>query len=597
MGFTTPIIFILTIFLLLVIFMYFFRKQYENKTVPSVLLWQEWMNDFEAQAWWKKLQHHLLLYLQLLALLLLIFTLAQPFIQKEGIEGDHIVLIFDTSATMTALDGDKTRLEIAKAKSLDTLQQLDKQDITVIIANESPIILDERSKSKREIRRIIEKLEPHYGSSNILDSIQLAKGLIGEELGQIHLYTDSFSRENELVFHEKTAFFSHNIGEDYQNLSLGTFAVVNREDSVVGVATVMNEGKEPMDVILSIFSEEETIFETTEQLKPNQTKTIYFEDLAHSDVYRAEVSGDSQYKLDNVQYAFLAEQQDTTIYVHDAVHPFVRKAVEITNNNVVHLTSTTTTEKEGVHIIRGESINEWPMGPKLVFLPTEESKEGLMELDEKLTVDETHSLLNLIELEKVYMERTHQIELDGIEVIAEKGANPLIYAGQYEGYPIIVVGIEIEASDWALHPSFPLFIYNSIQYLTEGQNLLGYFYPGQLLDYYPSSDTKFIEIFDDSEDVVFKQDQFDKQLEMPNKPGLYRFKESKETSTSEKFLQVILQDQEKSIKTEKSFVISSMEEITEETNKSKKDITSIFLILALLILLLEWEVYRRASTN
>ena len=159
MGFTAPIYFLFSAFLLLVILMYFFRKQYEKKAIPSVLLWQEWMNEFEAQAWWRKLQHHLLLYLQLLALLFLIFTLTQPFFEREGIEGDHIVFIVDTSASMTALEGEKSRLELAKEKIVQTLDKVDHQEMTVIVAKATPEILLERSQSPKEAVELVENLE------------------------------------------------------------------------------------------------------------------------------------------------------------------------------------------------------------------------------------------------------------------------------------------------------------------------------------------------------------------------------------------------------------------------------------------------------
>ncbi len=600
MGFTAPIYFLFSAFLLLVIMMYFFRKQYEKKSIPSVLLWQEWMNEFEAQAWWRKLQHHLLLYLQLLALLFLIFTLTQPFFEKEGIEGDHIIFIVDTSASMTAMEGEKTRLDLAKEKMVQTLNKADNQDLTVILAKETPEILIERTKSEKEVVQIVEGLQSTYASSNLIDSINMAKSLLGSEKGNIQLLTDNFSKETSLELHENTAFFAHNFGSAHENLAIETFGVAIRENHAVGVVTVKNEGKESSVLDLTIYDDQDKVVQqVSETVEADKVKTIYLEKLPLSNMYKAELSGDEQYLLDNEQFAFLGQQQDPNVYVHKDIHPFARKAVEIASTNVIHLSSNPDEGNsfEGVHLIKGMAESDWPTGPKLVFLSGVEGEKEL-DLSGEIATSLLHPLLQSVEMEKVYVEKAYQTEeFDSLDVVASRGGTPLILSGTYEGDPIIVVTFELGSSDWPLHPGFPLFMFHSIQELTQNRNMLGYFYPGQTMDYFPASDVEKAEILDENAKIVFTSDTFEQPIDLPVTPGLYTLRETKGKNTASKNLYILLEDSEKSIQTTESFSLSAVSTPDGKETTTNKEISYLFLILALVVLLVEWEVYRRGISS
>ncbi|WP_404346532.1 BatA and WFA domain-containing protein [Sutcliffiella horikoshii] len=601
MGFTAPIYFLFSAFLLLVILMYFFRKQYEKKAIPSVLLWQEWMNEFEAQAWWRKLQHHLLLYLQLLALLFLIFTLTQPFFEKEGIEGDHIVFIVDTSASMTALEGEKSRLELAKEKMVQTLDKVDHQEMTVIVAKETPEILLERSQSQKEVVELVENLGPSYVSANVMDSLNMAKSLLGEENGNIQLLTDNFSKEASLELHKNTTFFAHNIGHSHANFAVETFGVTMRENKVVGVVTVKNEGDASAELNLSIFNDqEEVLLEISETVEGNKVKTIYLEELPPATMYRAVVSGDKQYKLDNELFAFLGQQQDPKVYVHKEIHPFARKAVEIASTNVIHLSSNSAEEIkfDGVHLIKGVERSDWPSGPKLVFLSGEDGEDEVV-LSGEVSASMADPLMQSVEMENVYVEKAFSSkEFSSLDVVASRGETPLILSGIYEGDPIIVVTFELGSSDWPLHPGFPLFMFHSIQELTQNKGMLGYFYPGQTMDYFPASDVKKAEILDKDDKVVFSYETFEQPMKLPLTPGLYTLRETMDQTEESRTFTIMLEESEKSIKTEESFTISAVSSGDQEKETTTSiNISYLFLLLALVVLLVEWEVYRRGISN
>ncbi|AST91347.1 hypothetical protein BC6307_08685 [Sutcliffiella cohnii] len=592
MGFLHPLYFLFTIFLLFVIMMYFFRKQYETKTIPSVLLWKEWMYEYEAQAWWKKLQHHLLMYLQLFILLLLIFALMKPFYETKGLEGEHIVFIFDTSASMGTLEVEgKTRLELSKEQAILLISQVDNQNITVLEAKSTPTLFNEAGNTRRDWLNTVESLQLSYAQSNITDSIVLAQGLIGESTGQIYVFTDQYDKRDELpTINEGISLHVQNVGSAKENVAVHTFGVAKRHDEIIGITTIYNESLKAKEVELIIYGDGEKINEQTIDVDAQSTVTVSLQDLTPAFYYEAVITGDEAYKLDNNQFTFLIEEQPSDVYLHSGIHPFVTKAVEIGGANTIHVSGSSNGENAGVHFVKGLDQEEWPVGPKVVF----GHKGAKNPIEGEYRLDAQHRLLHLVDMQNVYIENAYDKKMEGLETIVDAEGVPLIQAGTYEGYPIVVLGFDIEDSDWPLHPSFPLFFYNTLQFLLEKSSLIGYFIPGEIMNYDVSPLVENLELVNG--DHIIKIEGLDEPIELPVEPGLYTIRETYEDKVEEKYLYILLEDSEKTITPATSFSIGA-DNVEREEGLIVKDVSFIFLLLALFVLLIEWEVYRRAISS
>ena len=175
--FLNPLSFLLTLFIAVVVFFYFFRKQYERQTIPSNMLWREVMNEWQASPFLKRMQRNLLFWLQIFALLLLMFALAQPHFYEKRLKGEHIVFIMDTSATMSAEDGDMTRFERAKQEMRELAKELQGQEVTLIKAGQKPEILLNRENNKRMVLKMIDGLQLTYDHENMEKALNLAKSI------------------------------------------------------------------------------------------------------------------------------------------------------------------------------------------------------------------------------------------------------------------------------------------------------------------------------------------------------------------------------------------------------------------------------------
>ena len=109
MSFRSPWGLLALLLIVPVVLLYILKKQHEDRTVSSIMLWQQVLRDLQAARPWQRLRTRLLLLLQILAVLLFALSLARPAcFGGEG--GVHYIAVLDASARMQATDIRPSRL-------------------------------------------------------------------------------------------------------------------------------------------------------------------------------------------------------------------------------------------------------------------------------------------------------------------------------------------------------------------------------------------------------------------------------------------------------------------------------------------------------
>src|SRR5437016_13159159 len=101
----------------LIVLMYILKLRRKDVVVSSTFLWRQVIRDVQANAPFQKLRKNVLLFLQLLAAALLVLAISRPFWRGIGIGGRSVVIVVDTSASMTATDVGRSRLDEAKQEA------------------------------------------------------------------------------------------------------------------------------------------------------------------------------------------------------------------------------------------------------------------------------------------------------------------------------------------------------------------------------------------------------------------------------------------------------------------------------------------------
>ena len=107
------------------VILYILKVRRTRLRVPSTWLWASAQRDLLAKSPFKRLIVQIPLILQILALVLLALALARPSTRGDAIVGDHVAVVVDTSASMSAKEPDgKTRIELARSAARDVVRAL-----------------------------------------------------------------------------------------------------------------------------------------------------------------------------------------------------------------------------------------------------------------------------------------------------------------------------------------------------------------------------------------------------------------------------------------------------------------------------------------
>jgi hypothetical protein len=158
--------------------LYFLKLKRRPERVPSTLLWRRSMEDLHVNSLFQRLRRNLLLFLQLLIIFLAMFALAGPRSKGFFNERQKYVIVIDNSASMSATDAGKTRLELAKAEARKVVDGMNASDLAMIISfNDRAKVEASYTSNKSVLRGAIERVAASEGSTSPREALEVAAGL------------------------------------------------------------------------------------------------------------------------------------------------------------------------------------------------------------------------------------------------------------------------------------------------------------------------------------------------------------------------------------------------------------------------------------
>jgi hypothetical protein len=236
---------------LLVLF-YFLKLRRRRVAVPSTLLWLRSVQDLHVNAFIQWLRHNWLLWLQLLTVLLLLLVLADPVINRPRARERRVVLMIDTSASMTASDdGRRTRLQLALDEAGRLVDGLSDGDLALVMAfAEKPRVLGTFTSSKAELHAALDAVAPTHGRTRLAAAMQIVDSLtrpMGLE-PEVVLFSDGRIPDaaDALLWAGQVSLV--NVGRGEQNAGITNLSVrrnSQRPDQVAVQAEVRNFAPTP----------------------------------------------------------------------------------------------------------------------------------------------------------------------------------------------------------------------------------------------------------------------------------------------------------------------------------------------------------------
>lgn len=462
----------------LVIFLYFLRRRAQSQTVSALFLWRASSERPRSalSLLWAKLG---LLLIQLLALALIVLSLARPVVTSAALGGGKIAVIVDGSASMQTRYGSETRYNEALSQAERYIKNSRPSQLTILQAqNESRLLVP----LTENIDDALEKLK---NSKPTLESDANARDLI-----------EILRSQGDLKEYREVAFFTDRIpsnpvwkglparlvalGRSVQNIAVTGFGVRLEPNRNLGYSVwteITNYSEAPANLQLRVQADDQIIHSVTLTIGSNKNTVHSFE---YSDFSKTRfvaqvnlLNGQDAFPYDNQRFFALAERTTLNVlWVGDA-NTFLERAL-LANARIRiarkdKLSAGDDTSGADLIIANNAKLPLISQGRWLIF---NSSVDPLIETQtaepaQKLSVFQSdHPLLRLIEPNHIRIAKVLRSILpkEGKMILAS-GDNPAVYALEMPQLKLVGFGFSLQESNLVLTVDFPILMKNALGWL------------------------------------------------------------------------------------------------------------------------------------
>jgi len=561
------------VFPIIVILYYFFRKKYKRQVISSTLFWEEAMEETKASPYLKKLQKNALLFLQVAALLLFVVALMKPYTTSSVVTGEQVIFVVDTSASMLA-GKDEALFNLHKKELQKLIQQAEGKEITVIATGQQPNVIVRNETSEKAVKEVIDQLEITYESAHMSNVLDIVQSFIGTIPTSVYIFTDVLDKAAIPISSENVSWNVYGQVEQLSNVAITKFAAIQQNNEKTLLIQITNETEEEQTVELAVHDENNKTLKETVTVPEMASINHVFTNVTIGELLKASISTLDDYKEDNVAYTIL-QQPAVEVQLDVDMQVLVQKGFASVYDDVVYLNDADTNGEGKALIVTNKVAHLNGNQPTLLF-----GRDDVLAQEVNMFATSTnHALFNFSPLDDIYVQSVYP-PFEDYEVIATVGEHPFI---QLSDKGDIIVLADIQSTDWAMHPVFPLFLWSTIQHVSTQSNYIGTFYPKQNASIVVPQ--KEWSIFDQNGQFIHAFS--DNQFISPEKPGIYEMQSDGEN----RMFTIDLSEEEKTIQQGETYQIGAIQAAREM--QQEHSILLWFIPFILILLLVEWEVQRR----
>ncbi|HVK03400.1 MAG TPA: VWA domain-containing protein, partial [Armatimonadaceae bacterium] len=470
-----------------IVLLYLLRLKRRDRVVSSVMLWQAALQDTQANAPFQKLKRNLLLLLQLLACLFLAFALARPFLWASGLGGKTTALVLDASASMNATDERPTRFDAAVREAETLIRRKEARDaVALVLAADKPVLLAPLTSETDKLLSALARARATDTSGDMREAITFAASQVASRAGaQVTVLSDGAYGRLEEMSLGGAAVGQITFGKRGENVGITAFDVRDALSTGEGreaFVTLQNFGRTRRAIPLEIRLGDDLVAAHEVVLAPGENKSEVFERLRLPEggvvTARADVKDDL--KADDAAQIVLAPRRKIKALLVSEGNAFLERALSleeyVTVDRVAPSSYKTTDSADHEVTVFDDAAPpaDLPPGRYLFWGGKPASKESPVtpagqEAAGPTILDwsRSHPLMRFVDLANVRLQRAQGVAPTAWgQTLAETDAGPLIVAGERGGTRAVYVAFTTYESDMALRPAFPIFLTNSLLWLT-----------------------------------------------------------------------------------------------------------------------------------
>lgn len=472
--------------------LYILKIQRKRMPVASTWLWSAARRDLLARSPWKRLTVQIPLLLQIATLVLLALALARPATRHKAILGDHVAIILDTSASMSAIDpvSGLHRIEMAKTAAWEALAALSPgADAMLLEAARSPRVVVPLDRDIKRLQTALDPLPARNVEGDLSTTVVLAADRLRQLGGEsrILIFTDgNIAHEDTLQIPGiPTEIFT--VGAPVENAAIIRIDVrsgldpSSNQEEVQAFSLVANHGTRPRDLFLTL-----RLSGTTEPLasrrillQPGERQPVVLTFRpAPGDRLKGmllELSPHDAMAVDDVAYARVPPgQKQPVILLANKESPWLERA--LLSDPMVDLWKGKPDELAKAQIADGALYvyNAWcpvapPPGDFLIVNPPEGSCRDVtigpaIKTPSLTSWSHGDPRLRFLTLDGVHIATAHSLRVDGPRQALVRAQEEVLAADvSVPGRTGTLLGFDVGESDWPLKASFVLFIRNTLE--------------------------------------------------------------------------------------------------------------------------------------
>ena len=470
------------------------RRKRQEVVVSSLFLWQSLLQDSQADRPFQKLRRNLLLFLQLLAAFLLVFALAGPFVYGRGMTGRTLVVILDTSASMSATDVYPTRLDSAKDAAKGFLRhEMNGSDVaTVITAGTRPETRIGRMGDRARLEDAIDRIQGTDAPGDMAAALALALSLTaGRTGGEVRVFTDGDLDPDQAARLAAlpvgpTQVRQQVIGSPTAD-NVAITALDGRRDPTTGrpevfVAVRHFGARPPAGGTLSLLQDGKLIDARALMLTDGaQSETFDSPLLAQGGVITARLDTQDDLPTDNQASLVLSPPTPRRVLLVTRGNVFLERGLNTDPDVRLEECAPDQFAAEGrsglgyslVVFDGGLPAGPLPPGNFLVFGAGSARtllapSGGRVASPSLVDEDPTHPVMRFVDLHGLRLRTIPRLTLMPGATALAGGSGPWIAARDTGDHRMVSVGFDLSDSDWPLRVSFPIFLANAVDWLTQG---------------------------------------------------------------------------------------------------------------------------------
>jgi hypothetical protein len=491
--------------------LYVLKIRRERLRVSSTWLWAAAARDLAAKSPFKRLFAQVPLLLELLALCLLALALARPASRGGHIEGEHVALVLDTSASMAAIEPDgRSRLAHARDAASAVIAALAPGAQAVIVeAGRDAHVVSPMDSDHRRLEASLAKLEASDAEGRMTQAIATASSQLRpfQRSARLIVISDGALADRDAFASSNLPLELVRVGGPVDNAAIVRLDVASSDDplshrgQVQAFAMVQNFGRKSRSlyVTLGMRNVVQPLASRRIDLGPGERAPVVLGfEPARGDVGAGlivELSPHDALISDDRAYGRVPSGAKLSVVMAPAQgSPWVARAlasdpnVELLGSSLAGLSSAGV-PRDALVVLSGACPVNAPGGDLLILDPPpgpcETSLIGAkLETPVLTSWAEVDPRLRFLSLDGVDLRSAHRIEADTPQsALVQSREGTLIADASSPGRSVTVVGFDVGESNWPLKASFVLFMRNVVE-LARSHRVRGAEAPGRVGDPY-----------------------------------------------------------------------------------------------------------------